>query len=138
MFLKINFMIIFCYKNICKSFHCSESASLSKSSSGQIQDGASSRAKARTPSSPASPLKEKQQPASFFGRVTNLSQVKHCLDFLTLPLNCKQKSLQVVTAAVTTYAGSYNKDRHFTLLVIDDCNTEWWGASYPIDIYWEL
>ena len=125
MFLKINFMILFCYKNICKSFHCSESASLSKSSSGQIQDGASSRAKARTPSSPASPLKEKQQPASFFGRVTNLSQVKHYFDFLTLPLNCKQKSLQVVTAAVSTYAGSYNKDRHFTLLVIDDCNTEW-------------
>lgn len=26
---------------------------------------------------------------------------------------------------MTTYAGSYNKDRHFTLLVIDDCNTEW-------------
>jgi len=65
------------------------------------------RSKARTPSNPPSPLKEKQSAASFFGRVSNLSQV--------------------VSAAVSTYSSNYNKDRHFTLLVIDDSNTDWSG-----------
>ena len=33
--------------------------------------------------------------------------------------------LQAVTAAVSANTQSYNKDRHFTLFVIDDQNTKW-------------
>ena len=32
---------------------------------------------------------------------------------------------QVVSAAVSTYTGSYNKEKHFTLLIIADNSTDW-------------
>ena len=32
---------------------------------------------------------------------------------------------QVVSAAVSTYTGSYNREKHFTLLIIADNNTDW-------------
>ena len=94
---------------------------LPKSSSGHVLDGGGRRT-ARTPSNPPSPLKERQS-SSFFGKVTNLSQVCVCSPSYYIYfyfLFC-----QVVSAAVSTYTGTYNREKHFTLLIIADNTTDW-------------
>ena len=88
-------------------------SSLPRSSSGQPLSGPDRR---------TSPLREKQS-SSFFGKVTNLSQVSVLLCSISPSLT--SDTCQVVSAAVSTYTGSYNRERHLTLLVIADNEADW-------------
>jgi len=68
------------------------------------------RPSSRTTSAPTSPLKETKR-ASFLGKVTSISQV----------VSAKVEQARDQAAAIR----GFNKDRCFTLLVIDDQNTDW-------------
>jgi len=83
--------------------------SMSSSTSGTMYQG-----KVRTTSAPTSPLKEKK--ASFFGKVANSN----------FSAVVSQRMEQAKTAAGNIHVpGRINRDKCFTLLVIDDANTDW-------------
>jgi len=67
--------------------------------------------KSKTTSAPTSPLKEKK--SSFFGKASNFSAI------------VSQKVETTKNAARNIRVPGINKDKCFTLLVIDDANTDW-------------
>jgi len=69
------------------------------------------QSKSKTTSAPTSPLKEKK--SSFFGKASNFSAV------------VSQKVEQAKSAAGNIRVPGLNRDKCFTLLVIDDANTDW-------------
>lgn len=73
--------------------------------------GTAIQAKSKTTSAPTSPLKEKK--SSFFGKASNFSAV------------VSQKVEQAKSAAGNIRVPGLNRDKCFTLLVIDDANTDW-------------
>ena len=77
----------------------------------QLQQQASSAAKARTSSAPTSPMRDKK--ASFFGKVSTFSQV------------VSQKVESAKDAAGHIRIPGLSRDKCYTLLVIDDANTDW-------------
>jgi len=77
-------------------------------SAGGVAPGQTSK----TISAPTSPLKEKKG-AGFFGKMSNFSQV------------VSAKVEQAKDVAGNIRVPGFNKDRCFTLLVIDDANTDW-------------
>jgi len=75
-------------------------------------DGVAPGQSSRTISAPTSPLKEKRG-AGFFGKMSNFSQV------------VSAKVELAKDAAGNIRVPGFNKDHCFTLLIIDDANTEW-------------
>jgi len=81
----------------------------STSREGTEMNNVPPRPSSRTTSAPTSPLKEKR--AGFLGKVTSLSQV----------VSAKVEQARDKADAIR----GFNKDRCFTLLVVDDQNTDW-------------
>jgi len=73
--------------------------------------GSAFQNKSKTTSAPTSPLKEKK--SSFFGKASNFSAI------------VSQKVETTKNAARNIRVPGINKDKCFTLLVIDDANTDW-------------
>lgn len=95
-----------------RSSSASQNPDVDKSGmSGSASGNVGAQNKSKTTSAPTSPMKEKK--ASFFGKVSNFSAV------------VSQKVEQAKDAAGHIRVPGLNKDKCFTLLVIDDANTDW-------------